>query len=117
MIERHYEEDRERSKEFNSRLKYLLPYNFGVLLLTVKYAQNLNRVASRFWPNRQKATFRNMVLVGTFQSILFTTLYVSGGLLVLRINLKEIYIAHHKQKKEEMDLLARTKINLDGSID
>ena len=65
MIEQHYEEDRERSKEFNSRLKWLLPYNFGVLLLTVKYAQRINSIAKVFWPNRQKATFRNMVMVGT----------------------------------------------------
>ncbi len=48
---------------------------------------------------------------------MFTSLYVTGTLIVLRINLRQWYVDHHRQKQEEMDLLARTKINLDGTID
>ena len=56
-------------------------------------------------------------MVGTIQSSVFTTLYISGTVLVLNVNLREWYKTHHKQKKEELDLLSRTKINVDGTIE
>ena len=44
---------------------YLIPFNFLCMFGTVKYFQNIQRIARKMWPSRQKATLFNFFFVGT----------------------------------------------------
>jgi hypothetical protein len=64
----------------------LIPFNFFSLYATIKYSQNIQRIAKKFWPNRQKATLLNFFMIGTAQALFFTTFYLGGTIALLGIN-------------------------------
>jgi len=64
----------------------LIPFNFFSLYATIKYFQNIQRIAKKFWPNRQKATLLNFFMIGTAQALFFTTFYLGGTIALLGIN-------------------------------
>mmetsp|Transcript_5701 Transcript_5701/g.4326 ORF Transcript_5701/g.4326 Transcript_5701/m.4326 type:complete len:89 (+) Transcript_5701:110-376(+) len=53
---------------------------------TMKYAQNIQKIAKKFWPKRQKANLVNFFFVGTAQAIFFSSFYIGGTMLILGIN-------------------------------
>jgi len=65
MIERHYQEAEEQNKKYKKRLIWLLPFNMAVIAATASYCRNIHTIGRRFWSHRQKATFRNVLYVGT----------------------------------------------------
>ena len=76
----------ERNSRYRKRMLYLIPFNFFALWGTIKYFQNVQRIAKAFWPKRQKATIGNFFFIGTLQAIFFTTFYIGGTLAILGIN-------------------------------
>lgn len=50
------------------------------------YSKNIKKIAIRFWPNRRKATLKNVILVGTAQALTFTSLYIGGSFAVMGLN-------------------------------
>ena len=50
---------------YRKRMLFLIPFNFFALWSTIKYFQNVQRIAKRFWPKRQKASIGNFFLIGT----------------------------------------------------
>lgn len=107
MIERHYQEEEEQNKVYKKRLIFLLPFNMLVVAATARYCQNIHKISKRFWSHRQKATFRNVLYVGTIQALCFTTMYCSGTLLILGMNPRTVYQRHIKQKNEELTMMAK----------
>ena len=65
---------------------FLIPFNFLALFGTIKYFQNVQRIAKIFWPKRQKASIGNFFFIGTVQAAFFTTFYIGGTLAILGIN-------------------------------
>jgi hypothetical protein len=65
MIERHYYEEEEQNKKYKGRLIWLLPFNIVMVAATAHYCRNIHVIGKRFWAHRQKATFRNVLYVGT----------------------------------------------------
>ncbi|CDW87986.1 histone h2a [Stylonychia lemnae] len=85
-IDKQIEEEDLRNSVYKKRLLYLIPFQFFCLWGTIKYFQNIQRIAKLFWPRRQKATIFNFFIIGTAQSILFTTFYVGGSCAIMGIN-------------------------------
>jgi hypothetical protein len=79
------EEDLKNAK-YRKRMLFLIPFNFLSLYATIKYFQNIQRIARKFWPKRQKATLWNFFLVGTCQALVFTSFYLGGTIAILGIN-------------------------------
>ena len=75
-----------KNAKYRKRLLFLIPFNFFAIYGTMVYFRNIQRIARRFWPNRQKATVMNFFLVGTAQAIFLTSFYLGGTILVLGIN-------------------------------
>ena len=90
-IDKQLEAEEIRLSTYRKRLLYLVPFNFFSLFATMRYFRNIQKIAKRFWPKRQKATIGNLFLVGTGQALLFTTFYVGGSLAILGINPVSIY--------------------------
>ena len=63
------EEDFENNK-MRRRAFWLVPFNLLVILGTIKYARNINGIAAKYWPGRQRATLTNVSLAG-FGTCLF----------------------------------------------
>ena len=76
----------ERNMKYRKRMLFLIPFNFFALFATIKYFQNIQGIAKRFFPNKKRASIMNFFLVGTFQAFFFTGFYIGGNLLVLGIN-------------------------------
>ncbi len=76
----------QKNAVFRKRLLLLIPFNFLSLYGTIRYFQNIQKIAKKFWPNRQKATVFNLFLIGTAQAVIFTTFYVGGSLAILGMN-------------------------------
>ncbi len=80
----------EKNARYRKRMLYLIPFNALALWGTIKYFQNVQRIAKKFWPKRQKASIGNFFLIGTAQAIFFTTFYIGGTLAILGINPKKV---------------------------
>ena len=78
--------EEERNAKYRKRSLFLIPFNFFALWATIKYFQNVQRIAKAFWPKRQRASIGNFFFIGTLQAFFFTTFYVGGNLAVLGIN-------------------------------
>ena len=76
----------ERNAKYRKRMLFLIPFNFLALWGTIKYFQNVQRIAKLFWPKRQKASIGNFFFIGTVQAMFFTTFYIGGTLAILGIN-------------------------------
>ena len=87
----------ERNAKYRKRMLYLIPFNFLALWGTIKYFQNVQRIAKAFWPKRQKASIGNFFFIGTLQAVFFTGFYIGGTLAILGINPFTIF----KQSEEE----------------
>ena len=96
----------ERNSVYRKRVLYLIPFNFLAIFATIKYFQNIQKIAKRFWPGKQKATVMNFFLVGTAQAICLTTFYVGGSLALLGINPIQVIRNNKKlfEEDEEQDL-------------
>jgi hypothetical protein len=64
-IDRQIELEDQRNAKYRKRLLYLIPFQFLSLYATIKYFQNIQRIAKIFWPKRQKATLLNFFVIGT----------------------------------------------------
>lgn len=64
----------------------LVPYNMCVIWTTFLYSKNIKKIGARFWPNRRKATLKNVILVGTAQAVIFTGLYITGSFAAMGLN-------------------------------
>ena len=64
------------------------------MFATKKYSNNLHIIAKKYWSNWQKAKFRNVLVIGTLQAIVFTTIFLTANLVVLGVNPKEFYSFH-----------------------
>ncbi len=80
----------EKNAHYRKRMLYLIPFNALALWGTIKYFQNVQRIAKKFWPKRQKASIGNFFIIGTTQAIFFTTFYIGGTLAILGINPKKV---------------------------
>ena len=87
----------ERNSRYRKRMLYLIPFNFFALWGTIKYFQNVQRIAKVFWPKKQKASIGNFFLIGTLQAVFFTTFYIGGTLAILGINPAKILTQDEEQ--------------------
>jgi hypothetical protein len=105
----------ESNPEFRNQMLnrsfFLLPFNGLVLKGTLWYAKNINRIARKMWPNRQKVSVMNFFIVGTMQALVFFTGYVGGTCLCLGYNPFRAFREHKVAKQYEIDLIARTQID------
>ena len=89
--------EEKRNASLKRRLLWLIPYNFGIIWATLRYCGNVNSIARKWWPSRQKVKVSNLFMVATIQAVGFTTIYLGGTFAVLGINpIKKI-----KELKEE----------------
>ena len=95
----------------------LIPFNLAVIVLTMKYCKNINKINKRFWPKRQKVSLANLFIVSTVQAIAFSTFYIGSHLIILGVNPKTAYARHKREQEEEMLLIANQKIDIDGKLD
>ena len=84
------EEDLKNTK-YRKRLLYLLPFNAFALWATIRYFKNIHSIGKKWWPQYQKATLKNLLIVGTAQALFFTTFYIGGSLALLGINPVAVY--------------------------
>lgn len=85
-VDKLMEEEDIKNAKYRKRMLFLIPFNFFCLYATIKYFQNIQRIAKKYWPRRQKATLLNFFLVGTAQAMVFTTFYLGGTIAILGIN-------------------------------
>lgn len=78
--------EEQKNAKYRKRILYLIPFNFFAMWGTIKYFQNIQSIAKKYWPKRQKASIGNFFLIGTAQAIFFTTFYIGGSLAILGIN-------------------------------
>ncbi len=62
-----------------------------MLYLTIRYSKNIHRISAKYWPQYQKATLKNLLIVGTAQALVFTSIYLTGSLAILGINPIAVY--------------------------
>ncbi len=62
-----------------------------MLYLTIRYSKNIHRIGAKYWPQYQKATLKNLLIVGTAQALVFTSIYLTGSLAILGINPIAVY--------------------------
>ena len=56
----------EKNAKYRKRMLYLIPFNFFALWATIKYFQNVQRIAKVFWPKKaKKASIGNFFFIGT----------------------------------------------------
>ena len=54
-----------KNAAFKKRLLWLIPFNFGIIWGTLRYCANVNNIAKRFWPGKQKVKVGNLLMVAT----------------------------------------------------
>jgi hypothetical protein len=42
----------EKNSKYRKRMLYLIPFNFFALWGTIKYFQNVQRIAKKYWPKK-----------------------------------------------------------------
>ena len=80
-----------KNQKYRKRLLFLLPFNAFSLWATIRYFKNIHKIGKKFWPTYQKATLKNLFVVGTAQAMFFTTFYIGGSLAILGINPIAVY--------------------------
>ena len=91
QVDKLIEEEDLKNQKYRKRLLFLLPFNAFSLWATIKYFKNIHKIGKKFWPNYQKATLKNLFVVGTAQALFFTTFYIGGSLAILGINPIAVY--------------------------
>lgn len=64
-VDRQIEQEDKKNAVYRKRMLYLIPFQFAAIFGTMKYFQNIHKIAKIFWPKRQKATILNFFMVGT----------------------------------------------------
>ena len=54
-----------RNASLKRRLLWLIPYNFGIIWGTLRYCGNVNSIAKKWWPGRQKVKVSNLFMIAT----------------------------------------------------
>ena len=57
--------EEEKNAKYRKRILYLIPFNGFAMWGTIKYFQNVQRIAKKYWPKRQKASIGNFFFIGT----------------------------------------------------
>ena len=78
--------EEKRNASLKRRLLWLIPYNFGIIWGTLRYCGNVNAIAKKWWPGRQKVKVSNLFMIATVQAIGFTSIYLGGTFAVLGVN-------------------------------
>ena len=90
-MEKLIEEEDLKNSKYRKRLLFLIPFNAFALWATIRYFRNIHNIGRRFWPQYQKATLKNLFIVGTAQALVFTTFYIGGSLAILGVNPIAVY--------------------------
>lgn len=64
-VDQQIEQEDKKNAVYRKRMLYLIPFQFVAIFATMKYFQNIQRIAKVLWPKRQKATILNFFFVGT----------------------------------------------------
>ena len=91
QVDKLIEEEDLKNRKYRKRLLFLLPFNAFSLWATIRYFKNIHMIGKKFWPTYQKATLKNLFVVGTAQALFFTTFYIGGSLAILGINPIAVY--------------------------
>jgi hypothetical protein len=91
QVDKQIEEEELKNSHYRKRVLMLLPFNALMLFLTIRYSKNIHKIGAKCWPQYQKATLKNLFIVGTAQALVFTTLYIGGSLAILGINPVAVY--------------------------
>ena len=87
---------------------WLIPYNFMIIWGTLRYCSNVQTIARKFWPNRQKVKISNLFMIATLQAVAFTTIYIGGAFAVMGIN----PIKKYKELKDQKDQMPELPTDL-----
>ena len=68
------------------RMLWLIPYNFAIIWGTLRYCTNINRIAKKYWPKKQKVKVSNLFMIATVQALGFISIYLGGTLAILGVN-------------------------------
>jgi hypothetical protein len=58
-------DEAKRNADLKRRILWLIPFNFGVIWGTLRYCTNLNNIAKKYWPNKQKVKVGNLFMIAT----------------------------------------------------
>ena len=59
------EKEDKKNAEFKRRILWLIPFNFGIIWGTLRYCANVNNIAKKFWPGKQKVKITNLLFIAT----------------------------------------------------
>ena len=64
-VDKLIEEEDFKNTKYRKRMLFLLPFNAFALWATIRYFKNIHRIGKKWWPQYQKATLKNLLIVGT----------------------------------------------------
>ena len=101
--------EEEKNAKYRKRILYLIPFNALAMWGTIKYFQNVQSIAKKYWPKRQKASIGNFFFIGTAQAIFFTTFYIGGSLAILGVNPFSLFKSSDETQPQLTETVKLTK--------
>ena len=110
----------QKQEQFNASLRkrilWLIPFNFAVIIGTLKYCSNIHSIAAKFWPNLRKVRISYLFIVATMQSVGFTSIYLGGTFAILGINPITKYRELKEMSNKLENLTGDNLVNENGEI-
>ena len=64
-VDKQIEEEDIKNRYYRKRIMLLIPFNGLMMYLTIRYSKNIHKIGAKYWPQYQKATLKNLLIVGT----------------------------------------------------